>query len=398
MYYNLVSTLKRRLILELQDSFSRHPVYRKIVPHIHNRFAFDERPQYGIVVKGSTSNKVQLAGDNFLGFIESYVMLTYVDGPAHMLEWVREDTATIRANNGKMPTAPGVYYFECLKAPENAGDFGEFAIDPLLTVTDETVLIAVSGLEQEARLQHVPAPRSVRLWENHNQPLLVDRDYTLDPGGNIQFLTRFYPGGIITADYRYPIASIGPKKFMWNRADAETIPGVVLAFGKRAREGDKFAVVITSDRVDVAQAYGGKFEASFDLDVIAQDPTQLEEITDFAFMSLWGEKKAALEYEGIEILDVTMGGESEEPVNDTSDEYQYMANLSVQLRADWEIHVPLPLTFSRVSLASREVEQEVDPKTRASGPGGLQQTAKGNLFYATAPTIPGRNHAFERIT
>jgi hypothetical protein len=36
MYYYLLSSLKRRLILELQDSFSRHPVYEKVVPFIQN--------------------------------------------------------------------------------------------------------------------------------------------------------------------------------------------------------------------------------------------------------------------------------------------------------------------------------------------------------------------------
>ena len=89
MYYYLISSLKRRLILELQDSFAQHPVYRKITPNIQNRFAFKERPQHGIVVKGSSANKLQLSADNFVGTIQSHVMLAYVNQPTFPLEWIR---------------------------------------------------------------------------------------------------------------------------------------------------------------------------------------------------------------------------------------------------------------------------------------------------------------------
>ena len=78
MYYYLISSLKRRLILELQDSFAQHPIYSKIVPWIQNKYTFDERPQFGIVVKGSSANKVALSGDNFMGTVESHVMLAYI--------------------------------------------------------------------------------------------------------------------------------------------------------------------------------------------------------------------------------------------------------------------------------------------------------------------------------
>jgi hypothetical protein len=89
MYYYLIGALKRRLILELQDSFSRHAIYQKITPFIQNKFAFSERPQFGIVVKGSSANKVQLSADNFIGTVQSHVMLAYVDQPAHPIEWHR---------------------------------------------------------------------------------------------------------------------------------------------------------------------------------------------------------------------------------------------------------------------------------------------------------------------
>jgi hypothetical protein len=183
---------------------------------------------------------------------------------------------------------------------------------------------------------------------------------------------------VVTADYRYPVASIGPVSWAWNEANFTTLPGIVLAFGKRAKIGDKVAIVVYPDRVKVAEAFGGKFEVSFELDVIAMDPIQMEEIADFAVMSIWGVKKAALEFEGIEVVDVSMGGEAEDVYDETADLYYYQGSLSMQLRADWEIHVPVPLTISKVS-------------------SNLPAGTPSSLFYATAPAIAGRNTNFERI-
>lgn len=390
MYYYLVQSLKRRLILELRDSFAAHPLYHKIVPYIQNRFSFKERPQFGIVVKGSSANKVQLDAGNFVGTVLSHVMLAYVGQWAYPIEWVREDRACIEEHGG-MPTAPGIYYVEILEAPPSAGEYGHFVVDPLLTVTGEAVLRFQSGIEREAQLQQTPVNGTLRLWENHQFLLKEGWDYTLGDAGAITLLKRFAPEARLTADYRYAVDSVGPVPFSWNTADFNTLPGVVLAFGKRAKAGDKVAVVVYQDRVDTAQAFGGKFEASFDLEVITRDTTQMEEIADLAIMYLWGHKKAPLEFEGIEIIDVSMGGEAEEVYDETADVYFYTASLSVQLRADWEIHVPLPLTISRVTPQTPESEE--DPRA----PGGIQQVS-GDLFFSTRPVVVDRNDDYERIT
>jgi hypothetical protein len=398
VYYYLIASLKRRLIHELKDSFSRHPLYSKITPFIQNKYAFDERPQFGIVVKGSSANKVALSGDNFLGTVESHVMLAYLGQPVFPLEWIREDARAIKANNDVFPTLPGIYYIEILTAPTNPQEHGTFVVDPLLTATDEDVLRFQTGIEREASLQQAPAPGTLRLWENRRFMLREGVDYRVNyENGHIEFLTRLNINSIVTADYRYPIASIGPVQFQWNTPDVETIPGVVLAFGKRGKVGDKVAVVIYPDRVDAANAFGGKFEASFDLDVIvANDASQMEEIVDLAIMYLWGQKKSALEFEGIEIVDISIGGEAEDTYDEAADTFYYNASISIQLRADWEIHVPLPLTISRVTPTTQTMD------ARASlGDKNLQSTIVGDgpnsLFFATVPVLAGRNNAFERI-
>ena len=392
MYFYLVNSLKRRLIMELKDSFKSHPIYNKIVDFIEDKFTFDERPQYGIVVKGASANKVSLAGDNFMGTVTSHVMLAYIGTPTYPLEWVREDLTSVRehvARGQGFPTAAGIYYMEILHAPQNNSDYGWYILDPLLTVTDEAVLQFVTGVEREAQLQNIPLKGTVRLWLNHNILLVENTDYQINyQDGSITFLRNFGVNAFLNGDYRYPIASIGPIKFQWNQADFKTLPGVVLAFGKRAKKGDKVAVCIYPDRVDTANAYGGKFELTFELDVIALDSIQREEITDFAIMSLWGVKKPLLEFEGIELVDISMGGEVEENYDEAAELMYYNSSISLQLRADWEIHIPLPLTISKV------VQTIPNP---GSGGGMSGAPAPVDLFFATVPVLAGRNDTFEKI-
>jgi len=390
MYYYLVSSLKRRLILELKDSFSFHPVYRKIVPFIQNRYAFEERPQFGIVVKGSSVNKVQFSPDNYVGTVESHVMLAYVGQPSYPLEWVREDLEYVSVNG--MGTLPGVYYLQIVSAPTNPNEAGYFVLDPLLTVTDESLLRFQSGIEREAQLQQVPLPKTLRIYLNNRFPLIEGKDFTADyTTGTITFISQFSPNDRLSADYRYAAARVGPIEFYWNTADFKTLPGVVMAFGKRAEKDQKVAIVIYQTRVDTAQAFGGKFEASFDLDVIARDTTQMEEIADLSVMYLWGQKKSRLESEGIEIVDISIGGEAEDPADETGDEYFYTASLSIQLRADWEIHVPLPLTISRVTPTTQD--GDLDPKAKSQ-----IQSVQNDMFFLTHPVVVGRNNDYERIT
>ncbi len=387
MYYYLTSAMKRRAILELQQGFSKHPIYDKIVPFIQNKYAFTERPQMGIVVKGSSANKVSLSGDNFVGNVESHVMLAYVGAPTYPIEWVREDLEAIRHNGDVMPVVPGIYYLEILTVPTTAQTTGTFVIDPLLTVTAEPVLRFITGIERQARLEHTPLAGTVRLWVNGRVLLKEEVDYSINyTDGRVTFLSRFAPNDLVVGDYRFPTESLGPVEFAWNTSDFRTLPGVVLAFGKRARVGDKVAIRVTSNREHVALAYGGKFEVSLDLDVISQDANATEEIADLVFMIMWAERKPYLENEGIEIVDLNIGGEADEVYDEDADLFYYTASLSLQFRADWEIHVPLPLTFSKIT------------QERQDGSDGLTYASPSNLFFQTFPAIVGRNNNFERIT
>lgn len=401
MYYYIVNALKRRLVTELQNSFAQHPTYNKVVPYIQNKYSFKERPQFGIVIKGSSANKVQLSGDNFLGIIYSHVGLCFYGKPCYPIEWVREDLAAVNANQGQFPLHAGVYYIEIMTVPTNASEYGTFMVDPLLTVTQEPVLKFTSGVETEGQLQNPPVKGTLRLYENGHYELTEGREYTVDYAtGAVNFILSFAPGSRVTANYRFAVPSMGPFNFAWNTADMATLPGVVLAFGSRACEGDKIAVVITGDRVATARAYGGKWEVSFEIDVMAQDPHQMEQMADLFLMYWWADKKPILENEGIETVDINMGGESEEPMDETGDIYMYTASMSLQLRADWELHLPIPFTisgaFTTLPGSGYGTTGTLGPIPEPTDqmPLGGQATS---LIYATLPIFAGRNNNFERI-
>lgn len=349
------------------------------------------------MVKGSSANKIALSADNFVGSVMSHVMLAYVGAPAYPLEWVKEDLGCVKANGDRMPVPPGVYYLEVLEAPTTSQEEGQYILDPLLTVNDEPVLRFMTGIEDEAQLQQIPVKGTLRLWENHKFLLTEGTHYHVNyDTGAIELITRGNVGAVLSADYRYAIPSVGPVPFKWNQADFNTLPGVVMAFGKRAQKGDKVAVVVYEDRVEAARAFGGRFEATFELDAIARDPTQMEEIADLIVMYLWAQKRDTLSTEGIEITDVSMGGEAEEIFDETADDYFYNASLTVQMQADWEIHLPLPLTVSRVTDTTAETDRTatpLDPVRESTIIGDV----KNRLFFETFPVIAGRNNNFERI-
>jgi hypothetical protein len=397
MYYYLIGSLKRRVILELKDSLSKHPVYAKAAEFVQNKFAFDERPNFGVVVKGASGNKIQLSPSNFIGIVQSHVMLACLDVPSTLIEWVREDLNVVKQGES-FPTPAGAYYIECLEVPENQGEVGQYIIDPLYTVTDLPLFTSVSGLESSSQLPHNALPETVRVWENGRHPLIPGVDYTTDSEGLITFLTRFIPGTVVTVDYRYPGPSIGPVDWQWNTSDFKTLPGVVIAFGKRGKKGDKQVIMVSEDPNDAAQAYGGIFEATFDLDVIAQDPLQMEEMADYIVMDLWGGKRSALSFEGLELLDLSMGGEAEESYDELAEMNYYTTSLSLQIQAPWEIHVPIPFTTSRATIYTKAAESTFDKDRGTTAQSSVQPLSQGGLFLVSSPILAGRNPSFERIT
>jgi len=353
------------MIQEIRYLWSKDPKYRdSLVPNIQGRFSFRERPQEAIILKSQSASPFQLAADHFQGTIIAYCFLTKVYGQnGTSIEWVRENGTAIRANNGVFPSPPGVYYIEVREEVITyRGEQTErlvFYVDPLLDVIDETATMLGPRLyEVGAGAFH---PGSLQVYEMPGNILLYEGvNYTADATtGQITLAAPLPSNTSMSVDYRYAGTSTGPFPLPENGADVDAIPGVVLAFGRRAYDGDIMAVVVTERREDVAKEFGGRWEMSMDMDIMARDVYAQGEITDRTLMYLHTEARERLSTEGIEITSVSMGGEAEEIYDENGDDYFYTASLSLSVMTDWAIHVPLGRTVMRVIPATVGQEKMV---------------------------------------
>lgn len=407
MYYHLTEATKRRFLLELRRFWQYHPKYRDLVDHIQGKYSFRERPQYGIILKTSSANQVQLSADNYQGLINSYVQLAkYPDKPGLAVEWVDEDVVAIRANGGVFPSTPGIYFIQITEAtvstpPYDVEPSFEFMVDPLLEVQDE---VATKVDDFTWMVSNVYLDGTTRVYEMPgNIPYVRGVNYTENPAeATLTVVEPLPPNTYLMVTYRYPAASTGPWKIQENFAHKMAIPGVTLAFGRRIEKGDILAVVVHSRRQPTALEYGGKWDISLDFDVVARDPYAQQEITDATIMYLWGVARNRLSTEGIEITNVSMGGETEEIYDENGDDYFYNASFSVQTMTDWSIRVPLSATIRRVVPLTTEQIAEVagmtdDQLIEAGQVSNIQMLEDLGLRSFDDPFFVGKTSTFETI-
>ena len=216
----------------------------------------------------------------------------------------------------------------------------EFYVDPLLDVRNERVTMATPS---EGTLQQVPYSGSLRLVEMPGGRLLVEgADYTINPDGvTIVLSSPLPPRAALSATYRYTGTTTGPWEAKQLMGYNKAIPGCVLVFGRRGVKGDRFAVVITDTREDAYFEYGGKWDLNIDIDVIARDVFAQREIADATAMFLWVTLRPALIDQGIDVTEVSMGGETEEVYDENADDYFYNSTLSMVMQTDWFAFVPI---------------------------------------------------------
>jgi hypothetical protein len=266
----------------------------------------------------------------------------------------------------------------------------------------EHLRISVDGRKYEISLRAGTSPIdqiAEDLEQGTDETLSVDHeeggDYAIDyETGKIEFLTTFDPHTSIYAAYQYPGQSSGPYAIRENHSNNDAIPGCVLAFGNRVRDRDKLAVVVHNNREDVAAEYGGRWEINVDLDVISKDPSTRAEMIDGLLSYFFTIRKSALSEEGIELTDISSGGESEE--EDGNGRIYFMGSLSMTFQTDWALHIPKPLTIETVEPTSlpdrlREADggDQAESQVRASDEFNLDQI---NNAY-----IVGKNRDFEKI-
>lgn len=411
MYYVLSETVKVRLIEELRNFWAQDPKYKDtLTPNIQGKFSFQERPQQGIVLKVGSQTPQKFSADNFLGVVVSYCHLTKAFGkPGTSIEWVEEDGLAIQRNGGSFPSAPGVYYIEIRKETYTwqgvPGQYLVFYVDPLLAVVDERPAMDPMDPRVWVLSRGRFQPGSLNLYEMPgNLPLYEGVNYSADPeSGVITLLEPTPKKSYLSADYYYPGESSGPFPVQENGADNKAIPGVVLAFGRRGFEGDVMAVVIGERREGNSREYGGKFEVSVEMDIIARDVYSQNEISDRTLMFLNADLRNRLSFEGLEIDNVSFGGEAEEVYDETGDDYYYNGSISMTLLTDWAIRVPSGSSVSRILPGSTVLEDQVnsvlsDEQLVQTGfAGGLKYADKLGLQQAQDPWFRNRARNFELI-
>lgn len=341
-----------------------HPRYRADSENVQNKYGFDERPQRGVIVQNASADRVRLSADNYVGRLSSFVMQAPVQNfPGTSVEWVRENTKLLEEFSRRrdvFPSPPGVYILEVVSVPDEARNVpGMFVVDPILSVPDEPLIVFSTDADGEAQLSHQGVyPGSVRLWLEGRRPLLLGVDYSVDYDlGIVTFLRPTPVGFTVFADYRYRIERQGPFPFEREATDLTAIPGAIIAFGDRAQKCDQLAIVVSETRTEACEVYGGKFEVNFDLVVFTRDSEDREKMSDFIVVSVL-ERQNRLGFEGLELLDVSPGGESEEIYIPEIDDYFYDGSISLGFRVDWEVYVPLPIEVFRTEVTSKAEEQE----------------------------------------
>lgn len=397
----ITNPTKKRIIRELRKILYEHPRYRGDSENVYNKYSFESRPQRGIFVNATSGDRVRLSADNYMGRDSSFCMLAPVQNfPNTTLEWIRENYALLEQYSKKrdiFPSPPGVYIIKVCQVPNEARSVpGQFTVRPILTVTDEPLIVFSGPGDIESQLSRENIyPGSVRLWLEGTHPLLVNVDYHVDDAtGAITFLKNPPTGLTIYADYRYETGEQGPFPFFLEESNETAIPGVVLAFGDRAQNGDQMAIAITADRTEVAEIFGGKFEIHFELVVFSRDSEDREKLSDYMIAKIL-ERQNKLGFEGLELLDISPGGENEEVYNQDEDAYYYESSVALSMRVDWETRIALPIEIFRVETTSQTEEQQA---------GYLDGTVLSDLLKTGTPvdmagvsTVIGNKIGYARI-
>jgi hypothetical protein len=310
---------------------------------------------------------------------------TYATDPGQVTIMVdgRETTAeSVDGKNGKVSlyNCPGagvpvtISYFARGAALPGAYiiDFiedNEFVVAPVYVVEKEVLIESTLGTEITAQLENVGAgidPNSDHLWLGypqlkHKLRMIRDTDYSINyNNGLITFLVPLQKHYQITADYRYQPSDFinGPFTFTPYQEFHEVIPGIIISIGRRAKKGDQHVIIVTSSRERQAKIYGGHWEMSLELAVIAKDPMQMEEMADHVVSWLWSIRKNALEFEGITFNSIEPSGESEEVHIETTGDMYYETSVSVNVMSEWQNFIPY---FSTLTIGSIVVLPDTRP-------------------------------------
>lgn len=354
---------KRRFMAELKSMLQNHPRYVEDVQNVVNKFGYKERASRGIIINSTSAERVRLSADNYIGRQKSFVVMSpYRNSKGTSIEFVNENMPALEAinpNRNVFPTPPGFFVISIDSLPnDGTGEPGYFTLKQYLSAEDPSLLTFNDSRDFIAYLSHQNIyPGSVQIYFDDRIRLIPDVDYTVDYGtSEIRFLKDTPTGYTVSAKYRHGYGEDRKLEFHRNAYQTEIVPGVVLAFGDRATIGDQVSIRINESRVETADVYGGKFEVNLELLTYSKDASDREQLVDYVTTSILGRQMALID-SGIELMEVSPGSDAEETFNPETDEYYYEQSISVQLRVDWMIMVPLMLDNVDIEMTSAEMDR-----------------------------------------
>jgi len=205
-------------------------------------------------------------------------------------------------------------------------------------------------------------PKSVDVWVKND--LMSHEDFTFDSETNdLVFYEPIASDVDLKVSYFHSLASQGPHTFSAYGSNNQAIPGCVLSFAKQAEVGGKQLIIVSDRPEPSAEEYGGKFNVTFTLDIVALDPIQQEEITDLTAMYLLA-LKDQFDAEGLFLSEVSIQGESEQPYDENTTDQYYMASVGVTFMTDWHIRkaIPIKIRDTYVRLVASMYSEAADPR------------------------------------
>ena len=340
MYYRITNVIKNIIIEELQDFFKDHPDFGDDLV-ITDKFEFDERPKFAIIIKSASARSQKLSLDNYRGMVKSYTVLANLKNkPGRMIEWVKEDIKNV----GNL-VKPGFYVVEMVE--DNT-----FTVTPYLTVADEKLDIEIGSGFKFANLKHQNINvDSELILDDMGRRLQKDVNYTIDYAAGLVTIIKM-PNNIenLTIDYQYLTTVIGPITVNKETVDNTSIPGVMLAFGNIIKKGGIQVVVVYPEQQEVAKAFIGKWLMNMNLFIVAQDTNTQETLADLTAMYVWSVLQEKLVNHGIYIDNFDLGNESEEEELQIPNEYSYSADLSFEVNVEWETYQPVLGVIKKIFL------------------------------------------------
>lgn len=259
----------------------------------------------------------------------------------------------------KSLVAPGRYYLELI-------DSNNFVIDPIYVVKDEEVISRTTGTETTASLPNgdLLSGFDVLYTKKTKKSIKInlerDVDYTLSLSGLITFLNPLPADTTLYANYRWIGDRLGPfsmpdGEFQYNNT---ALTGVVLAFGSERTVGDKNVIIVYPKRETAAKVYSGHWSMTFSIDVMARDPVQLPELTDYIVEDMWSRKRVPLIMEGLTMETCEPTGEFEEVYDENTGDQYYKNSINLVLMTEWKKFVPYLTEIMDYTYTMHQIPQE----------------------------------------